>query len=165
MIRKAHHNDLDQVLRIYEEAKQFIKSYNSPQWQDGYPNLDTFYDDLSNERLHVFENNQKVVACASFYNDEKDYDVIYEGQWLTKSNNYMAVHTIAVLNSYLGRGIAKKFFDYIFNKYRVNSIRIDTHELNVPMMKMLEKNGFVYCGIIYLNNDKNHKRLAYERIR
>ncbi|MGB4130257.1 MAG: GNAT family N-acetyltransferase [Acholeplasmatales bacterium] len=164
MIRKGLLTDKKAVLTIYEDAKAFIKSYNSPQWQDGYPNIDTFNADIENDRLYVYEYNGRVVACASFYDYEKDYEKIYEGKWLTDNNNYIAVHTIAVLKEYRGLGISKEFFNYIFENYNVNSIRIDTHELNIPMIKMLTKNGFEYCGVIYLNDNKEHKRLVFEKI-
>ena len=42
------------------------------------------------------------------------------------------------------------------------ALRIDTHRGNVVMRKMLEKNDFCYCGIIYLEN--GDERVAYERI-
>ena len=41
------------------------------------------------------------------------------------------------------------------------SIRIDTHRDNIPMQKMLNKNGFIYCGIIYLLDGK--ERFAFEK--
>ena len=37
---------------------------------------------------------------------------------------------------------------------RVNNIKIDTHKDNISMQKLLEKNGFKYCGIIYLEDGK-----------
>ena len=49
----------------------------------------------------------------------------------------------------------------------IHSLRIDTHEYNFPMQKMLSKNGFVKCGIIYLNGimDNVNKRFAYEYVK
>ena len=44
----------------------------------------------------------------------------------------------------------------------INSIRIDTHEENLPMQNLLKKNNYEYCGIIYLE-DKS-ERLAFEKI-
>lgn len=165
MIRKALLKDQDDILKIYDDAKAFIKSYNSPQWQDGYPNIETFIDDLKNERLYVYDIDGTAVACASFYHYEKDYEDIYEGNWLTDGTNYMAVHTIATLDSYRGHGISKQFFDYLFENFEASSIRIDTHELNKPMIKILTKVGFEYCGIVYLGEKKDKKRLAFERLR
>jgi RimJ/RimL family protein N-acetyltransferase len=42
------------------------------------------------------------------------------------------------------------------------SLRIDTHRGNVVMRRMLEKNGFRFCGVIYLEN--GDERVAYEKI-
>ena len=39
-------------------------------------------------------------------------------------------------------------------------IRVDTHEGNIPMRKMLEKQGFVYCGVIHLADGS--PRVAYQ---
>ena len=44
----------------------------------------------------------------------------------------------------------------------MDSVRIDTHEGNVVMRRMLEKNGFVHCGTIYLMN--GDARVAYEKL-
>ena len=69
------------------------------------------------------------------------------------------IHRIAV--KYHGRGIADFCFNECFKQFPI--IRIDTHEDNIPMQRCLSKNGFEYCGIIYLANGS--KRLAYQKIR
>ncbi|HBN29292.1 MAG TPA: GNAT family N-acetyltransferase, partial [Clostridiaceae bacterium] len=43
----------------------------------------------------------------------------------------------------------------------VHSIKIDTHRENKSMQRLLKKNGFEYCGIIYLK-DKS-ERIAFEK--
>ena len=42
------------------------------------------------------------------------------------------------------------------------SIKVDTHEQNLSMQKLLRKNNFEHCGIIYLQD--NSKRIAFEKI-
>ena len=42
------------------------------------------------------------------------------------------------------------------------SLRIDTHEGNVVMRRMLEKHGFVHRGVIHLEN--GDPRVAYEKL-
>jgi RimJ/RimL family protein N-acetyltransferase len=44
----------------------------------------------------------------------------------------------------------------------VNSIRVDTHKENKSMQKLLKKNGFTYCGIIYLVD--GNERAAFEKL-
>lgn len=48
------------------------------------------------------------------------------------------------------------------NEKEVRSIRVDTHRDNISMQKMLLKNGFKYCGIIYLKDGS--ERLAYDKL-
>ena len=43
-----------------------------------------------------------------------------------------------------------------------SSIRIDTHADNCPMQASLIRLGFVYCGIIYVENGDS--RLAFQRV-
>ena len=43
-----------------------------------------------------------------------------------------------------------------------SSLRIDTHEGNVVMRRMLEKQGFMPCGTILLQN--GDPRVAYEKV-
>lgn len=162
MIRKATLNDKLEILKIYEDAKKFIKSYNSPQWQDGYPNENSFLDDIKKNQIYVKETNNKVVAVATFMDFEPTY-IDIDGSWLN-DEEYIVIHRIATRVDELGKGHSKAFLDYIHKELGYNNIRIDTHELNEPMKKFLHKNGFVYCGIIYLLNDYDNKRLAYQKI-
>ena len=48
----------------------------------------------------------------------------------------------------------------------VYNIKIDTHEDNKPMKRLLEKNWNVYCGIIYLDKEPSigEKRMAFEKV-
>jgi len=48
----------------------------------------------------------------------------------------------------------------------IYSIKIDTHEDNEPMKGFLKKNGFEFCGVIYLDRepDLNAKRVTFEKI-
>ena len=46
----------------------------------------------------------------------------------------------------------------MFGKF-ISNIRIDTHHDNLVMQKVLNKHGFMKCGVIYLKN--GNPRLAY----
>ena len=89
--------------------------------------------------------------------DDATYHRIYEGEWLSDAP-YSVIHRIAV--KYHGRGIIDFCFEECFKRFP--SIRIDTHEDNIPMQKCLSRCGFKYCGIIYLADGA--KRLAYQKI-
>jgi len=44
----------------------------------------------------------------------------------------------------------------------IHSIKIDTHEQNISMQRLLDKNGFQYCGVIFVADQS--PRVAYEKI-
>ncbi|WP_294378124.1 hypothetical protein [uncultured Clostridium sp.] len=62
-------------------------------------------------------------------------------------------------------GLSHKILEYAENiclENNIHSIRIDTHEENIPMQNLLKRNQYKYCGIIYL--DDGAKRIAFEKI-
>ena len=48
-----------------------------------------------------------------------------------------------------------------FYKSIQEAYQIDTHKDNIPMQRVLLRNGFVYCGIIHLEN--GDERIAYQK--
>ena len=161
IIIKATYDDLDQIMSIVEEAKSFLKDHNINQWQNGYPNVDTFKNDIDNNRLYVVKDMDEILAVFAIVTYESNYDHIYDGCWKSDTP-YIAIHRIAVSNKHKGKGVAKYIFDELKKNFK--HIRVDTHRLNINMQHCLLKNGFEYRGIIYLKgikNDENH-RFAYE---
>lgn len=102
---------------------------------------------------------------------EPTYDRIYDGAWLTPHRDsaecptYLAIHRVAIAVAKRGSGISTAIVEYAAQKARSlgrRSLRIDTHEGNAVMRRMLTKHGFVHCGTIFLQN--GDKRVAYERV-
>jgi hypothetical protein len=86
---------------------------------------------------------------------EPTYENI-DGAWLT-DGPYGVIHRIA---SYPGvHGIFSAVIAYAAQRYA--HLRIDTHRDNRIMQHLIEKHGFTYCGIIWLEDGS--ERLAYER--
>lgn len=163
--RKATKKDLDRVMQIILDARTRIGKLGIDQWQYGYPTRDIVTEDISLERYYVGEENGSILSVFAMIDDgEPTYDEIYDGTWLTDDEKYMAVHRIAVAGDSLKRGIASETLRFVAAKaisLGYASVRIDTHEGNIPMRRMLEKNGFVHCGTIYLTDGE--KRVAYEK--
>lgn len=161
MIRLARTADLKNLKEIYAHGRAFIKSFGSPQWQDNYPSDEIIQNDIDQSALYVYEQDSKVVACMTVFDYEETYNRI-EGSWLS-DKPYKVIHRIATHKDYYNQGISSKLVIYVFQILEAKSIRIDTHELNIPMQKMLLKQDFTYCGIIYLNRTYENVRLAYQK--
>lgn len=164
-IKKSTIHDLNSILTIIKQAQYYFKQHGIDQWQNNYPNEDTIKSDIDSEISYILLINHKVMATAVIsFEIEPSYQTIYNGNWLS-NDSYAVIHRIAVDQSMKGQNIASEFLNYANHlcvKNKINSIRIDTHENNLSMQKLLLKNQFHYCGDIFLE-DKS-KRIAFEKL-
>lgn len=164
-IRLAEKRDIDRIMQIIADARESIGRLGIDQWQYGYPTRESVKEDISLERSFVAldDNGDICGTFALMLNGEPTYKKIYCGAWIS-DGEYVALHKIAVDSAHRGKGTAKEIVDYIVDFARENgysSVRVDTHTGNIPMRRMLEKNGFEYCGTIHLLDGQ--PRVAYER--
>ena len=165
--RKATRKEIDRVMQILLDARTRIGRLGIDQWQYCYPTRDIVLDDFDRGRLFVaVDENETISAVFSVITDgEPTYDKIYDGAWLSGVAKYMAVHRFAVAPDVLRAGVGSAAMQFAISYAKENGfvgVRIDTHEGNVPMRGMLEKNGFVACGKIFLEDGQ--PRVAYERL-
>lgn len=166
-IRKSTAQDIPMIMDIISEAKDYFKKHGIDQWQDGYPNEESIQQDIMLQQSYLLENQHEIIGtfCLS-YLPETVYEAIEEGAWIS-SLPYVTLHRIAISSKEKGKHYASLILEYIYQQAssrNIHALRVDTHEDNLSMQKMLLRNGFTYCGIIYLESckDRKHKRLAYE---
>lgn len=162
--RKAAETDINNIMNIIKQAQTYFKEQGINQWQNNYPNVETISNDIANKNSYVLLKDNNIVATAAVsFDGEKTYNSIYEGEWIS-NNEYAVIHRIAVDNTYKGLGLSSQIIKHVeelcLNK-GVHSIKVDTHEENISMQKLLKKNKFQYCGIIYLEDGS--KRIAFEK--
>ena len=167
IIRQATIQDTQALDALFAEARATIAALGIDQWQNGYPSLSVVNEDVALHRSYVVEIDGAIVGTFVLITDgEPTYDRIFDGVWLTgNTDNYLAIHRVAVSVSRRGSGLSTAILDYaaqIAHQLGRTSLRIDTHRGNVVMRRMLEKHGFVHCGTIYLEN--GDERVAYEKI-
>jgi RimJ/RimL family protein N-acetyltransferase len=159
-IRPATYADVTEADKIYKSAKEYMKkSGNAEQWPGDYPSGTDVELGIKDGVSYVLEDDGEILATFLFkpYADDPTYRKIYSGEWLN-DGPYSVIHRIAV--KYHGKSLA----DFVFNEcFKIlPNIKIDTHKDNIPMQRCLRKNGFIYCGIIYLENGE--ERMAFEKI-
>lgn len=177
VIRAARMEDLPRMMAVYATARQFMRKTGNPdQWKDHYPPEDLVKKGIEEGKtfLCVAEGPQDgktedaleegELLGVFYFAVEADptYSRIYEGSWL-QEGAYGVVHRVA--SSGCGKGFARACFDWAGQQclaLRAESLRIDTHRENRVMQHVLEKAGFVRCGIIYLEDGA--ERLAYQKL-
>ncbi len=154
-IRKAQKEDLPRLLSIYEKARCYMRREgNMQQWSNGYPDGSLLEEDIAGGFLYLIETDLPHAVFTLIPGDDPTYRVI-DGAWKDQSP-YLTIHRIAsdgTLKGVLHRAVS-------YAKQTLPHIRIDTHRDNQTMQHCVKKEGFAYCGIIYLKN--GDPRLAYE---
>ena len=168
MLLLATEKNIDIVMEIISDAKEYLKSQNLTQWNldDGYPRKDDLLKDIQNKSCYLYTNDNSIIGCMSIiFTPDENYNEI-SGNWLT-NNNYASIHRIAIKNNYHHKGIGVKMLlaaEKIVKNNNIYSIRIDTHENNIPMTKTILAAGYKYCGIIKLKRSEiDNLRDAYEK--
>lgn len=161
-IRKAKIEELDEIMEIFEHARQFMaKNGNASQWGTTYPEQEIVEADIKKEECYVCVENGKIEATFVFFMGkvEPNYVDIYDGEWKNEAP-YGTIHRVASR----GRvpGISKICMD--FCKSKISNLRGDTYKDNIVMQKVFAKNGFEKCGTIYLAGKKEdgNARIAYQ---
>lgn len=163
LLRKAVDAEIAVIWGILQQAIEQRKQDGSNQWQNGYPNEQTIRDDIAKGYAYVLVDNTTVIAYAAIiFGVEPAYNNLI-GKWLT-NNDYVVVHRLATSNAFKCKGIATYLLSEVERlciEQHVYSIKVDTNFDNIPMMKILDKLSYTYCGEVYYNGSP---RRAYEKI-
>ena len=162
-IRKSTIEDIDLILRMYDHSRSVMRADgNMTQWV-GYPTRKDVEEDIAQEVSYIIEESEgehgSAKACGTFAmvpGVEPTYGYIDHGRWIDEQTPYTTLHRMAAMPG--AHGIADIAFRYA--KELCDHLRVDTHHDNRPMHHILEKEGFVYCGIIYMPDGA--PRDAYE---
>ena len=157
-IRKSTIHDIDKILEIYSDAREFMRVSGNPnQWRDDYPLKSLVLQDIDESSSYVCIKDGLILGTF-YYKEGEDptYNEIYEGQWIN-NDPYGVVHRIAVAKG--SKGVGSFCLNWCYDN--LQNIRIDTHRDNIPMQKLLTKNGFKQCGIIYVKDGS--ERIAFQK--
>ena len=161
-LHSADISELSECVSVLSQGRAYQQSQGFIQWPDGYPSPEDVAQDIAAGCAYVLKNKGKI--CAYFYMAFTDptYSRI-QGAWRADSD-YMVMHRVAIADGYRGTGLSSVLFGAFEDIARKNSIvnlRIDTHPENIPMQRVLGKNGYTYCGTVMQNNGL---RLAFDKL-
>ena len=164
-IRKAQTTELDSIMDIYAHARTFMAETGNPkQWgATNWPPRDLIAQDIAQGKCHVCciaDSVGERIVGVFYYDFGHDIDATYrnitDGAWLSDAP-YGVVHRIASAGTIKGAG--SFCLNWAFEQ--CGNLKIDTHHDNIVMQNTLKKNGFVYCGIIYLED--GDERMAFQK--
>ena len=156
-IRKSRPSDWDELMAIYARARRFMKETGNPhQWKDSDPAEEVVRRDIELGHGYVCEVDGRIQCVFAFIpGEDPTYQVIH-GAWLN-DKPYHAVHRVASRGEV--PGIASQCLQWCLEQ--CGNVRIDTHDDNRPMQRVLEKNGFTCCGRVRM--ESGDPRIAYQK--
>jgi hypothetical protein len=121
-----------------------MKKHNNPQWGDSYPADDMVREDceVNGNGYVVCDCEQKIVAAFAVCDNSYYYEDL-QGEWLN-DKPYKVIKRVALTKGNLK--IAQFILDWALQNF--DNIKADTGSENIIVQKILEKNGFIRCGII-----------------
>lgn len=159
-IRLAKKKDLSGMRAIFNYGRKVqLASGNPTQWALGYPSDALILEDITQEAAYVcLDDQEKIVAVFSVFTDPDPTYHQIDGTWLN-DEPYATIHRIAANGK--TEGIGQYCIEWVQSQY--SNVRIDTHDNNQQMKHILNKLGFEYCGIIYLQNGDSRNAYHYSR--
>ncbi len=167
-VRTAVPADASAIWRILKSEIEVMRQEGRNQWQEGYPNQEAVATDIAKRQGRVLLKEGEVAGyCALVTSGDPNYDHIWDGEWLTKSNSansrYSVVHRIAIDPKRTGQGLATAFLLMLIDESKgigKESMRIDTNFDNAQMLHILPKLGFTRCGKVMVSDGE---RIAFEK--
>lgn len=159
VIRQSTPEDLPEILRLIAAARAFMVEHGNPsQWPEGYPSAEQLSSDIACGHSYVCVASGYAGLVGTFFfavEEEPTYRHI-EGRWLN-NKPYGVIHRLA--SDGRVRGLFRE--SLAFASKHCSEIRVDTHEDNAPMRRLLVVESFVPCGTIYVADGS--PRIAYQK--
>lgn len=165
MIRKGNLEDIKPIMQLTKACAKAMIANGIYQWNEHYPNPKAFENDVLRDELYVLELGGQVkgTLVVSTFMDEEYFPI----EWLTKNENNIYIHRLAIHPELQGQGYAQRLMDFaeqyaIDNNY--GSIRLDTFSQNKRNQKFYELRGYKRLGDIYFPKQSEYPFHCYELV-
>lgn len=154
-IRQTSWVDLPILMDMFDYGRKLQRQLgNVYQWQNGDPSQAVLEADIQSGHSYVCVTDEaeepllpKGTIVATFYllqDHNPLFDTLTNGDWLSH-DPYVTIHRMCT-NGKL-KGASQYCMRWVLDHY--SNIRIYTHETNKPMIHVIQKFGFSFCGHIF----------------
>lgn len=166
--RFATADDLESIMLIVRQAKNYLRKNRVDQWQGEYPAERDILGAIEKGECYcvMYANRVAGFFCVTEV-PEKCYDEITDGKWRF-DGKYCTIHRCAVEASFRGTGLSDKMFAFceqIAKEKGAEAMRVDTHRKNKAMHLLLKRMGYTYRGNVLVSSEPGHDpaRHAFEK--
>lgn len=142
-IDRATIDNIPEILELVQKVIEEMNSNDITQWNDQYPPLEIFSNDIEKDTLYVMRDDEKIIGIIVLSDEQdKEYEPV---KWTDKAGKFLIVHRLAVHPSWQRKGVAEKLMDFTEQFAKENgftSIRIDTFSRNPRMLAFIQKRQY-----------------------
>lgn len=167
--RRAAPEDMDSIMLIVRQARNYLKKHRVDQWQGSYPSEESFALDMERGECYVMTYGGRVAAFFTLSRyPEACYNALTDGKW-SKDGPYCVIHRSAVAAQFRGTGMSDRMMEAaegLTRSFGIGAIRADTHKKNKAMRTLLEKHGYSFRGnvLVSVEDGQDARRQAFEKV-
>ena len=143
MIRRAKIQEIPEILELTKACAHHMSEQGIFQWNAHYPSSGAFKKDISRNELYKLEKSGIIVGIIAITPlMDKEYKPV---NWLTKNDNNVYIHRLAVHPDHQGQGYAQELMSFaedLAYQKKYTSIRLDTFSKNLRNQKFYEQRGY-----------------------
>ena len=166
--RPAVESDIEDIMLIVRQARNYLKKHRVDQWQGEYPTQDIFAADIANGECYAVTYGERLAGFFCLTEaPESDYDNLTDGKWHGEGK-YCTLHRMAIEARFRGTGLSDMLVDFADETAKAKGaecVRTDTHRKNKAMQKLLKRKGYAYRGNVLVSSEPGHDpaRQAFEK--
>ena len=166
--RLATENDIEDIMLIMRQARNYLKKHRVDQWQGDYPTQEVFAEAVAEGECYAVTYGERLAGFFCLTDKpESDYDNLTDGKWHGEGK-YCKLHRMAVEAQFRSTGISDMMIGFAEETAKSRGaeyMRTDTHRKNKAMQKLLKRKGYAYRGNVLVSSEPGHDpaRQAFEK--
>lgn len=166
--RLATENDIEDIMLIMRQARNYLKKHRVDQWQGNYPTQEVFAEAVAEGECYAVTYGERLAGFFCLTDKpESDYDNLTDGKWHGEGK-YCKLHRMAVEAQFRSTGISDMMFDFAEETAKSRGaeyMRTHTHRKNKATQKLLKRKGYAYRGNVLVSIEPGHDpaRQAFEK--
>ncbi len=135
------------------------------QWDENYPSKEILQKDIDLQQIWKLEVQDVIIGIIVLTEiEDQEYQDV---KWLTKNNNNLYIHRLAIEPKYQRKGYAQKLMNYAENyalKNNYSSIRLDTFSKNKRNQEFYKKRNYKKLAYVYFPNQSEFPFYCFEKV-
>ena len=166
--RLATEDDIENIMLIMRQARNYLKKHRVDQWQGDYPTQEVFAEAVAEGECYAVTYGERLAGFFCLTDKpESDYDNLTDGKWHGEGK-YCKLHRMAVEAQFRSTGISDMMLGFAEETAKSRGaeyMRTHTHRKNKAVQKLLKRKGYAYRGNVLVSSEPGHDpaRQAFEK--